>query len=115
MYRYYTLPVLESVAPEGAKRATSVNVQLLRLQKDLRTGSISRDIIGSVVFVRASGILREALQTSGSLLAFEESAVLVLSTYTRSMSGFITFRNSVLVRRRFTLFSYLRQHPLAVE
>ena len=32
-------------APEGTKRATSVNVQLLRLQKDLRTGSISRDIV----------------------------------------------------------------------
>ena len=31
--------------PEGTKRATSVNVQLLRLQKDLRTGSISRDIV----------------------------------------------------------------------
>ena len=31
--------------PEGTKRATSVNVQLPCLQKDLRTGSISRDIL----------------------------------------------------------------------
>ena len=31
--------------PEGTKRATSVNVQLLRLQKDLRTGSTSRDVV----------------------------------------------------------------------
>ena len=31
--------------PEGTKRATSVNVQLPCLQKDLRTGSISRDIV----------------------------------------------------------------------
>ena len=30
--------------PEGIKRATSVNVQLLCLQRDLRTGSIWRDI-----------------------------------------------------------------------
>ena len=30
---------------EGTKRATSLNVQLLRLQKDLRTGSISRDVV----------------------------------------------------------------------
>ena len=30
-------------APEGTNRATSVSVQLLCLQKDLRTGSISRD------------------------------------------------------------------------
>ena len=30
--------------PEGTKRATSVNVQLPCLQKDLRTGSISRDV-----------------------------------------------------------------------
>ena len=29
---------------EGTKRATSVSVQLLHLRKDLRTGSISRDI-----------------------------------------------------------------------
>ena len=32
------------VLPEGIKRATSVIVQLPRLQKDLRAGSISRDI-----------------------------------------------------------------------
>ena len=31
--------------PEGTKRVTSVNVQLPCLQKDLRTGSISRDIV----------------------------------------------------------------------
>ena len=31
--------------PEGTKRATSVNVQLRCLQKDLRAGSISRDIV----------------------------------------------------------------------
>ena len=31
--------------PEGTKRATFVNVQLLRLGRDLRTGSISRDIV----------------------------------------------------------------------
>ena len=30
--------------PEGTKRATSVNVQLLCLQKDLPTGSILQDI-----------------------------------------------------------------------
>ena len=33
------------VAPEGAERATSVSVQLPCLQKDLSTGSISRDIV----------------------------------------------------------------------
>ena len=33
--------------PEGTKRATSVIVQLPCLQKDLRTGSISRDIVNS--------------------------------------------------------------------
>ena len=33
-----------SHVPEGTKRATSANVQLPRLQKDLRTGSISREI-----------------------------------------------------------------------
>ena len=37
------------VKPEGTKRATSVNVQLPRLQKDLRTGSISRDIVEASV------------------------------------------------------------------
>ena len=31
--------------PGGTKRATSVNVQLPCLQKDLRSGSISRDIV----------------------------------------------------------------------
>ena len=31
--------------PEGTKRATSVNIQLPCLQKDLRTGSISRDTV----------------------------------------------------------------------
>ena len=30
--------------PEGTKRATSVNMHLLRLQKGLRTGSILRDV-----------------------------------------------------------------------
>ena len=33
---------------EGTKRATSVNVQLLSLQQDLRTGSISRDLFHSL-------------------------------------------------------------------
>ena len=33
------------VRPEGTKRATSISVQLLRLRKNLRTGSISRDIV----------------------------------------------------------------------
>ena len=31
--------------PEGAKLASSVNVQPLRLRKDLRVGPISRDIV----------------------------------------------------------------------
>ena len=31
--------------PEGTKRATSVNVQLPCLRKDLRAGSISRDVV----------------------------------------------------------------------
>ena len=31
--------------PEDTNRATSVNLQLPRLRKDLRTGSISRDIV----------------------------------------------------------------------
>ena len=38
-YDFTNIPV-----PEGTKRATSVDVQLLRLQTDLRMGSISRDI-----------------------------------------------------------------------
>ena len=46
------------VWPEGAKRATSVNVKLRCLQKDLRTGSISRDIVNfpSELCRRRSGI-----------------------------------------------------------
>ena len=35
--------LLQPSLPEGTKRATSVNVQLPCLRKDLRTGSISRD------------------------------------------------------------------------
>ena len=35
----------DEVSPEGSKPATSVNVQLLRLRKDLHMGSISRDIV----------------------------------------------------------------------
>ena len=38
-----TIDVTRNHTPEGTKRATSVNVQLPCLQKDLRTGSISRD------------------------------------------------------------------------
>ena len=38
-------PSLAPHQPEGAKRATSVNVQILRLRKDLRTGPISRDTV----------------------------------------------------------------------
>ena len=34
---------MDSKAPN--ERATSVNMQLLRLQRDLRTGSISRDVV----------------------------------------------------------------------
>ena len=37
--------VVLSVQKAGTQRATSVNVQLLCLQKDLHTGSISRDIV----------------------------------------------------------------------
>ena len=33
------------MTPEGTKRATSVNVQLLRLRKHLLMGSISGDIV----------------------------------------------------------------------
>ena len=39
------VPPLSVHPPEGTKRATSINVQLLRLQKDLRTVSILRDIV----------------------------------------------------------------------
>ena len=44
--------------PEGTKRATSVNVQLPCLQKDLRAGSILRDILNfsSQLCRRRSGI-----------------------------------------------------------
>ena len=35
----------ESIVPEGTKRATAVKMRFLRLQKDLRTGSISRDSV----------------------------------------------------------------------
>ena len=40
--------------PDGTKRATSVNVQPLRMQKDLRTGSISRDIVNFPSELRSS-------------------------------------------------------------
>ena len=51
-------PVGTRECPEGTKRATPVNVQLLRLRKDLRTGSISRDIVNfpSELCRRRSGI-----------------------------------------------------------
>ena len=50
------------VRPEGTKRATSISVQLLRLRKNLRTGSISRDIVNfpSELCRRRSGIFTEA-------------------------------------------------------
>ena len=71
--------------PEGTKRATSVNVQLLRLQKDLRTGSISRDIVnfsansaGAEVACLRIKTFRAAWKTRGgpSLLAWPLSAFL---------------------------------------
>ena len=34
-----------NLIPEGTRRATSVNVRLPCLQKDLRTGSVSRDTV----------------------------------------------------------------------
>ena len=48
-------------SPESAKRATSVNVQLLRLQTDLRAGSISRDVVNfpSELLRRRSGMYEE--------------------------------------------------------
>ena len=53
--------------PEGTKRATSVNVQLPCLQKDLRTGSISRDIVNfpSELCRRRSGNVHGS-RTSGA-------------------------------------------------
>ena len=41
----YGIICVGHVGPEGTKRATSVNVQPPCLQKDLHTGSISRDIV----------------------------------------------------------------------
>ena len=41
-------------SPEGTKPATSASVQLLRLQTDLRTGSISRDRQGGLGLVANS-------------------------------------------------------------
>ena len=45
--------------PEGTKRATPINVQRLRLQQDLPTGSLSRDIVNfpSEFCSRRSGML----------------------------------------------------------
>ena len=47
--------------PEGAKRATSASVELPCLRKDLRTGSISRDIVNvpSELGRRRSGTFAE--------------------------------------------------------
>ena len=51
----------QSKAPEGTKRATSANVQLPCLQKDLRKGSISRDMVNfpSELCRRRSGMFAE--------------------------------------------------------
>ena len=51
----------QGVRPESAKRATSVNAQLLRPWKDLRTGSISRGIVSlpSELCRRRSGVFME--------------------------------------------------------
>ena len=51
----------QTLEPEGTKRATSVNVRLPRLQKDLRTGSMSRDIVNfpSELCRRRSGMFTE--------------------------------------------------------
>ena len=40
----FLMPLFRASHPEGTKRAASVNVQLPCLRKDLRMGSISRDI-----------------------------------------------------------------------
>ena len=47
--------------PEGTEHATRINVQLPCLQKDLRTGSISRDIVNlpSELCRRRSGVFTE--------------------------------------------------------
>ena len=46
---------------EGTKRATSVNAQLLLLRRDLRRGSISRDVVNfpSELCSRRSGVFTE--------------------------------------------------------
>ena len=66
---HWTIPLESSTGkvttlgkfPEGTKCATSVNVQLPCLRKDLRTGSISRDIVNfpSELCRRRSGIFTE--------------------------------------------------------
>ena len=54
-------PNAKTLAPEGTKRATSVNVQLLHLQRGRRMGSISRDIgyFSSEVCRSISGMFAE--------------------------------------------------------
>ena len=42
-------------SPDGTERATSANVQLLRLRKDLRAGSIPRDVVNFPSELRRRG------------------------------------------------------------
>ena len=50
----------KQIVPEGTKHATSVNVQLPRLRKDRRTGSISRNMnFPSELCRRRSGMFTE--------------------------------------------------------
>ena len=51
--------------PEGTKRATSVNVRLPRLQRDLRTGLISRHIVNfpSELCRRRNGMLTDVARS----------------------------------------------------
>ena len=55
------MQVMMIITLEGTKRATSVNVQLPCLQKDLRTGSIWQDVLNfpSELCRRRSGVFAE--------------------------------------------------------
>ena len=58
----------EGAIPECSKGATSVNVQLTCLQKDLRAGMISRDIVNfpSELCRRRSGMYVHRSRTFGA-------------------------------------------------
>ena len=68
--------------PEGTRRATSVNVQLLRLHEDLRMGSISRDILTFPSCRRRSGMCHRRCAMAGVSFSMLSQGRFVCQTHT---------------------------------